>query len=126
MLEAFLHHARLAVELQDMKQGPGQLPPDADERLRDPLFQLGLMGDGSVWLALKCRIGNPSARSMPFEQLRPRHLQPSAACLMVRYSQADKKVHVLLVVVVTGLLVCALCPVPCIACSILNGGHTDI
>ena len=45
MLEAFLHHARLALAIQDMKQGPGEPPPDADARLGDPLYQRGLVGN---------------------------------------------------------------------------------
>jgi hypothetical protein len=84
MLETFLHHARLALELQDMKRGPGQLPPDADERLRDPLIQLGFVGNGSMRLVLAVK---PSHRGLPLAQLRPEHLQPAAAGLAIRCSQ---------------------------------------
>ena len=90
MLETFLHHARLALELQDMKRGPGQLPPDADERLRDPLIQLGFLGNGSMRLVLAVK---PIHRGLPFVQLRPEHLQPAAASLTIRCSQRYPEVR---------------------------------
>ena len=124
LLAAFLCHARLAVELQDMKQQqaqqqqqrqqPGWLPPDATQRLREPLFQLGMAGTNSVRLALAVRA---TSRGLLFEKLRPGHLQPAGGALTIRFYQRCPEVRE--AVLRCDVLCCAVLYCAGLGCAVL-------